>query len=101
MTKTEARPDIYLGEEQGLHDIKAIKAKELQKERTALENGITVEIRTDAPESRFCREVKATSTWCSLLMDNIISGISLLNRNSENEETLCPYKLRSDRKSVV
>ncbi|MDP2216916.1 MAG: type II/IV secretion system ATPase subunit [Methanolobus sp.] len=100
MTKTKARPDIYLGEEQGLHDIRAINAEELHKEEN-IENSTLVEIHTYAPKSGFIRKVRATSTWCSLLIDNIISGISLLNKSSENEETLCPYKMRSSKKHGI
>jgi hypothetical protein len=100
LTKTEARPDIYLGEEQGLHDIRAINAEELQKEEN-IENSTLVETHTDSPKSGFICKVRATSTWCSLLMDNIIYGISLLNKKSESEETLCPYKLRSSKKHRI
>jgi type IV secretory pathway ATPase VirB11/archaellum biosynthesis ATPase len=100
LTKKETRPDIYLGEEQGLRDIGAINTEELQKEEN-VENSTLVEINTDALKSEFIHKVRAASTWCSLLMDNIISGISLLNKNSEQEETLCPHKLRSSKKHRI
>jgi len=100
LTKTQSRPDIYLVEEQGLHEIKAVNAKELQKEEN-IENSTLVKMHSYAPKSEFIRKVRATSEWCSLLVDDIISGISLLKRNSGNEETLCPYKLRSSKKHGI
>jgi type IV secretory pathway ATPase VirB11/archaellum biosynthesis ATPase len=101
LTKKGTRPNIYLGEEQGLHDIRAVNAEELQKEGTTMESGTLVEIHTNAPKSELIRKVKATSTWCSLLMSNILSGISFLNKRSENEETLCPYKMRASKKHGI